>query len=266
MKFDLIISNPPYKNNLHLKILNEVKDLSDKICFIHPSTWLYDNKDMFNLFVETKENFKDRFAHFEVVENANELFGIGAFVPIIISVFDKNNKDLLDIYDMDIHGGSNVYRSMKAKILDYCKVSNVHDNTQKNKNKNKYEVGISVIAPGGMDVMIQKTNECLHIGSETKYENKFYFNTKQEAINFKDYLKTKMSRFCLSIYKLNQNLDNGELASVPYLPTYEHNWTDEMVAKEIGLSDEELRWAINYIPDYYPEDKEIYIKYKKNTK
>ena len=179
MKFDLIISNPPYKINLHLKILNEVKDLSDKICFVHPSTWLYDNKDMLNLFVETKENFKDRFAHFEVVENANELFGIGAFVPIIISVFDKNSKDLIDIHDIDIHGDSNVYRNMKSKILDYCKESSVYDNIKK--NKNKYEVGLSVIR-GNVDdpdfyTMIQKTNEAMHIGNENEKEavRKFEF-------------------------------------------------------------------------------------------
>jgi hypothetical protein len=45
------------------------------------------------------------------------------------------------------------------------------------------------------------------------------------------------------------------------MPTYTHEWTDEMVAKELGLTDEELRWAINWIPDYYPEDAEKYAKY-----
>ena len=53
---------------------------------------------------------------------------------------------------------------------------------------------------------------------------------------------------------------SGELASVPYMPTYDRPWTDEEVAAELGLTDEELAWAINWIPDYYPEDKEKYAK------
>ncbi len=44
------------------------------------------------------------------------------------------------------------------------------------------------------------------------------------------------------------------------MPTYTRPWTDEDVAKELGLTDEELAWTINQVPDHYPEDKEKYAK------
>ena len=135
-------------------------------------------------------------------------------------------------------------------------------NHLKRENKDKFEVGLSQVRghPGTTDwyTMIQITNEDAHIGKGTIYRMKFPFITLDEAVNFKEYLKLKIARFCLSIYKMNGQLDRGELASVPYMPTYEHEWTDEMVAKELGLTEEELKWAINWIPDYYPEDKEKY--------
>ena len=90
----------------------------------------------------------------------------------------------------------------------------------------------------------------------------FFFDTEVEAINFKDYLKTKIARFCLSIYKINQNLGSGAIASVPYMPDYTRPWSDEDIAQELGLTTEELVWAINWIPDYYPEDAEKYGIYK----
>lgn len=96
----------------------------------------------------------------------------------------------------------------------------------------------------------------------TEGYKKYLFNNKSNSIYFKKYLKLKITRFALSIFKINQNLKNGELAAVPYMPSYEHAWDNEMVAKELGLIDVELKWAINWIPDYYPEDKEKYKKVK----
>ena len=117
--------------------------------------------------------------------------------------------------------------------------------------------------------MIQKTDETMQCSQNTKYASKIFFDKETDATNFKDYLKLKISRFCLSIYKTNQCLHagagSGEIASVPYMPDYTRPWTDEEVAEELGLTQEELVWAINWIPDYYPEDKEKYAKYKKNS-
>lgn len=45
MKFDIVVGNPPYDGNLHLKVINTVIKFLESDgtgCFIHPSGWLYD--------------------------------------------------------------------------------------------------------------------------------------------------------------------------------------------------------------------------------
>ena len=181
-------------------------------------------------------------------------------------MFDKNCEKPIDVWEIDAHGTSEIYKSIKQKILNYCKEKNscIDKVVHKNPNK-KFECGISGIRghqferyPGDKTydffTFIQKTDESMHTGTSTRYFLKFLFDTEIEATNFKDYLKTKMARFCLSIYKINQHIDSGELGSVPYLPTYTRSWSNEDVAKEIGLTEEELAWAINWIEDFYPED------------
>ncbi len=258
MKFDLIISNPPYNQNLDLKILKEVYEFGDKICFVHPAGWLYYQKPTHPLYYKIRELLGNNLSYIETFET-HEYFNAWTFVPSAITMINKHSNNSIDVNGFDIHGNSTIYKSLKGKILKYCKINNV----EKYKvivNNMEWEVGIPGMAPGGRTVFIQKSNENIQVGAKTKYPKRIVFTSESEAINFKDYLKTKIARFCLSIYKINQQLDRGELASVPYMPTYTRPWTDEEVAAEIGLTDEELKWAINWIPDYYPEDKEKYTK------
>ena len=259
MKFDLIISNPPFRQNMHLKILQDVYKLGEKICFVHPATWLYDNKYLYKRYKETCELVKDHFISYEKVENANKIFGIGLFTDLFITYINKNKTGIGDaIYNIDIHGNSKIYKSLKKKILKY-KLT-LYDKVKNDNDYNNPKVSFSGI--GKFYRFIPKTIEHECYGKNSNKHLKFLFNSENEMLNFKDYLKTKIARFCLSIYKINQHLDSGELASVPYMPTYTRLWTDEDVAKELGLTEEELAWAINWIPDYYPEDAEKYKKWK----
>ena len=319
MNFDLIISNPPYNKGLDLKILKQVYPLGEKIVMVHPGAWLYDNKMKSKLFKDTRELVKKHFIGYEKVENANKLFGIALFTDVLITEIDKSKSGIGDkIYDIDIHGDSPIYRSLKKKILEYCtKKKNLVDEVNytgdgskitkdlewevgfsvirghserkdfhtfiqlKNEEAHigvghkitkelEWEVGFSGMSPSGKLAFMGKTSkDSKHYGKTCHYRKKnsgnvFEFETENEAVNFKDYLKLKLTRFCLSIYKITQTLNAGggsgskEIASVPYMPTYEKPWTDEEVATELGLTDEELRWAINWVPNYYPEDKEKY--------
>jgi len=169
-----------------------------------------------------------------------------------------------DIYGIDQHGNSELYKSLYTKILTYCETQNMLQYMVRINNK-PYEVGFASIrghsSTSDFFTLIEKTNPIKSIGRTTKFAIKYGFDTELEARNFLEYCKLKVIRLILSIVKINQNLDRGELGYIPYMPTYTHEWTDEMVAKELGLTDEELRWAINWIPDYYPEDEEKYKKY-----
>ena len=149
--------------------------------------------------------------------------------------------------------------------MSYCDKSNVHDNalclTEKSfKHEYPFEVGFNFMrgnGPSDMYTTIQWQNESKHYGMTTEYPIKFGFNTEAEMINFKNFLKLKLTRFCLSIYKIGRNVHQGELKSVPWLD-FSRSWTDEETAKEIGITGEELLWTIQWILDCYPEDVETY--------
>mgnify|MGYP003350786463 CR=1 FL=1 len=58
MKFDLVFSNPPYTNNVDIKILNEIVDVADEFIIVHPSTWVLDLKGKSKLFNDFKKRNK----------------------------------------------------------------------------------------------------------------------------------------------------------------------------------------------------------------
>ena len=139
MKFDLIISNPPFTFGAHLKILEKIWHSTEELCFIHPINWLYDNKMKAKLFNRCREMVKAHFIHWEDIKDANKLFSIAAFTAIGITYYNKKETGIGDaIYDIDIHGDSEIYKSIKRKILNYCKEKNnlinmVYYTGQKNK-------------------------------------------------------------------------------------------------------------------------------------
>jgi hypothetical protein len=85
---------------------------------------------------------------------------------------------------------------------------------------------------------------------------KFLFESEIEATNFRDFLKLKLVRFCLSLYKINQHCDSGELKAVPFMCSYNVRWTNDSIAKELELTKEELKYAVMWVPNYYDEDGE----------
>ena len=279
MKFDLIISNPPYNKNLDLKILKDVYELGERICFVHPVAWLYDNKLKDSSYTKTRELLKSDLVDITILRS--DLYFDILVNNLAITYFNKlnqnekiyienditNNKyNVNSIYDIDRNCNFEEYKTFKQKILSYCKAENMltkvirTDNVKSwNRPNQPFEIGLPLIRGGDFNTMrqfftfIQEVEEDRHIGESTEYKLKYFFDTKEEAINFKEYLKSKITRACLSIFKANISLHGG-LGSVPYLPTYTHPWSDEEIAKELGLTKEEVEWAYKNIQNYYQED------------
>ena len=231
--------------------------------FLHPATWLYDNKFKLNIFNECRELVKEHFIYYERVDNIKSIFNINIHIPIGISYISKLKSGIKDeIYNIDINGDSEIYKSIKRKVINYCnRIDNFENHKIYNKNRNEikveYCIGISKMV-GNINTndfysIIQKRNESKHLQSNSDYQIKFYFNTKLEQINCFNYLKLKFARFCLSIYKIKQEMNCGELASIPYFD-FNKEWTNEKCAKELNITNKELEYIINKVPNYYKED------------
>ena len=269
MKFDLIISNPPYNKGLDLKILESVLDLGEKICFVHPAGWLLDNKLSNPVYNRLREITKTRLSEVEII-NPNIVFQIRTTVPCSINFFIKHSTfikvndtsrvltrekleyEVENIYDIDKWGNDKIYLSIKKKILSFPDklLDNLSDEKPFRVGLNGF--GIGQISNPTMECfysMIKRTKEIeFHINK--KQPLTFSFSTENEQKNFLNYLKTKFARFCLSITKNNQHIDSGELISVPWLD-FSVQWDDEKASSYVGLTTLEIEWIKSKMPDFY---------------
>ncbi len=268
MKFDLIISNPPYNKNLDLKILLSIKDLSDKICLVHPAGWLFDNKNASPIFRKVKNEI--HLSNYQLIDG-NKIFGINLFGLCSISYFNKfdNPLDYNKITHYQNKKDNEIFLSIRDKITKYSLTNNLrmymnHPNNIKQtkeyflKDNKKYSrefiVGFGNIRGniGSADfyTFLQRDLN-YHKGFETKdFYTIFYFENKEKQEYFITYLKSKFARFCLSINKTNQHINGSELEIIPWFD-FSKFWTDRDCGKEIGITDEELKWIKEQIPDYY---------------
>jgi len=286
MKFDLIISNPPYKGNLHLKILDSVLDLGKEIIFVQPSSHYIQKKGtnkMFNYIINKTSNILKKLIFF----NGNPVFNIGLFVPCVITHIDKNssnnenfilknlitkietivNKDKVN--EIYFFGYDERINSIKNKISsdyflkDIITVLGFHGDQTNNrvlKNPNSYFVefthirGNTSMTPDTMFkddfFTIMSANKKPESGRNPKYNLWAEFSTELEAKNFINYCKTDFARFCLFLNKFSQAIAQNELALIPVVD-FTRSWTNEELYEHFNISKEEQEFIKEVIKPYY---------------
>ena len=78
----------------------------------------------------------------------------------------------------------------------------------------------------------------------------FGFNTKEECTNFVNYCDSDIVMFAIYLSKTSFNINSKTFNSVPCMPTYIKAWTDDEIAKEIGLTDEEVAYIHEEMKDF----------------
>jgi hypothetical protein len=68
----------------------------------------------------------------------------------------------------------------------------------------------------------------------------YYFDTEDEATNFKKYVLTKFFRYMLSLNVKTYVLTTPHFAWIPDMKDYTKVWTDEMLFKHFNLTEEEI--------------------------
>ena len=101
MKFDVAIMNPPYDKNLHLKILEAVIPIAEKVVNISPVRWLQDplakykkNSD----YKKFEESISKKIESIDVIsaKNANDL--LGAIFSMDLGIYTCSNNTSNCIY------------------------------------------------------------------------------------------------------------------------------------------------------------------------
>jgi hypothetical protein len=283
MKFDLVFSNPPYNGNLDIKILNEIIDVAEELIIVHPSMWLVENKNTLPDFVKFKKKSFGKIKSAEIF-NGNGTFGIKLEKPTGIIHF-ANSKQIEiknhftdetyfanDHNEVSIHGSKwiDLCLPFVSSIKDYCSTNgSVWDNIVKSVDdissaKFYCQTKMKMSAWCVSQINSYKTRMFTFIDDECRVINKstqrdtnripnnptFEFNTDLEKENFIKYCKTDFARFCLSLYKINENLVWGEMSLIPWLD-FTEEWNDERLFKKFNVSKELKGYIRDFLPDYY---------------
>ena len=146
-KFDFIIQNPPYNKSLHLDFFNKGLDLlsdTGKMVIIEPSTWLIElrqniadkKSSQMKKYIALKERIKGHVSKV-IIENFNNEFNVGLYVPCSITYIDKSkeykqieyvncgaNKNVNSLYDCNLIGNIESIKNIFEKLNNYDIVKN----------------------------------------------------------------------------------------------------------------------------------------------
>jgi hypothetical protein len=296
---DITLTNPPYNGSLDLKILmamDNAKLLKRVVC-VHPSTWLVDVKTSLGATSgnPTFRKFQNMVApHLKSVHmfNGNPVFGIGLFVPCVITDMDMGwtrqqgtpikvkdvgqdkYREVFDINDITLHGKAwdPLVKDFMGRVQKLCA-----KNGSLLANKKVYSSCVN------RKTCIQLAGIRGNVSTNTMVNEDFYTfvqkdpstnkglrkqddrmivldtATVTEQDNLLSYLQTDFSRLCLSILKLKGDLDRGELTLVPWLD-FTRSWNDDQLFAMLGYPRGHAirEYAKQFLPDYhniYPNGK-----------
>jgi hypothetical protein len=264
MKFDCIVMNPPYKADLHLKVLsNAIKHLKDdnSVCVnLSPVRWLQDvighlsNKSQYNKYL-TSVSIHTKFIDVVSAKYACDLFNGGASADLGIYVCDIKTHTIPDI--------KNHYADFILDKVVYKVISN--ENVSKYLTKD-VTTDYFVTIPESHGHLNSK-DWCDIISPNKKYGREkskgthagyVLFDNDSSAENFRLYLMTDFIRFVNLYVKMNMS---NRPNCIPWLGDainprtglkgYEGEWTDE-----------DLYTFFNITPDERKIIEETMAKYK----
>ena len=237
MKFDVAIMNPPYDGNLHLKILEKVIPVADKVVNISPIRWL---QDPLAKYKPKKDNLPEKYKNIlSALESltiipasdANKLFNIN-WGDLGIYVIDKNCKNPYQIIE---HPGVKIVD--KIQFNKSCSLRDVMCN-----EKGIYFCPIThamraVNCAHGYTILFTDNGPYAKSGWTKDAGNNYHFinlNSKNEVDNFKKYVTTKSVRFICKLVALGGM--GGQNNLIPYMPDYTQPWTDKRFCEYFGIT------------------------------
>lgn len=275
--------------NKSFDLLNENKI----IIFVHPSTQFINRKDSKEDSKTKKiksivENYECRLH----LIDGNYFFKAGFFTPLSITSIKKvnkptieviyshintDNKDIItykDLSKINIHGNE-IVNDITIKIKNKMKLS-IEDMLFRNSNISKIgkyfkicrisghppKIGGKIINPDFFQLIYKENEKNVSnlitenpIGKrdDGNQFNELIINDLNEIDNIHNYLMTKFARFCLSIYKNSANI-LSDLKIVPYMD-FSKKWSDKDLFEYFDLSESEVEFILDYIPDWYEKDK-----------
>lgn len=274
MKFNTIISNPPYagRSALHQQFFNgAVNQLVDggSLVFIQPATPYHNKKDKKKQHEDLMiKNLKRYIVDVKFVAGDTTFPGAFLFTDLSITTLSKTasnelirsvqyknnmlyrNVQIENINVLEID--PIVYQSIDNKIREYIsKNGALHDIIEYKIFHETFTNDDGIVIPSiranfprvdAISIVTKREDLRNQVGGmKVLTENEKSFNSFAESF---------IARMGLMLSKYNQHNERGEMKTVPLVP-FDRHWTDEELAELIGLTDEELNIIRSVLPDYH---------------
>jgi hypothetical protein len=276
MKFDVALGNPPYKKGLHLRFLDKMSQVADRVILVHPSAWILTkthDKKMTGPEETCVNLVKEHETEFEFI-NGNKEFDALFSAPVIITSIDKtkpndgfkiidqmndrvNNFKSFD--DINLNCSDDVFVNLRKKIVNIVKQDNFFSNANIN-TPNNYSVRISKIRgslcrenffKNDFYTAVPRDVSAVRVDKVDENDFQFYSSSEEEANNMIDFLKSDFARFCLSVYKVTTNIKSGSIhKSIPVVD-FTQSWDDSKLYNHFNITEEEQEWIRKIIPPFY---------------
>lgn len=265
-KFDVVLMNPPYDKNMHLKFLEKVINVANNIISIQPVRWLKDPFAMYKRSTLKKyENVAKNINSIEEFKNKNydkdRKFDIQIFSELGIYVI-QNNDNKIDYknYWKESRNKEEISIIEKVCFSDKCKYLN--NVIEKNK-RDGIRVPIALISGNRGTLPIYKDisytidgfingkdwTKCKNMGGYEKPENSplpnsIKFETEEEAKNFyNSYKNLNFLKVLCDITNQQQHIQDDRL---PFLNDYSKEITDKYLYNLFKLTENEIKYIENY--------------------
>ena len=248
-KIDVVIMNPPYCRNLHLKIIEAVIPHAEKVVNISPVRWLqdpfskYKKNTAYNKF---EESISKKIESLEVLDAkaSNNLFQIANFGDLAIYKIGNGGYDY-----------STVAKDYLGDAYSICnKVLQCNDKISNHIQKGTAGICVKVATIRGFgsgknfDIVSLIHSEPYIDGNgykEKKFKKKDvmtkdieseYFvrvNSVEEGANFINSTRTLFHRFLIKCWKMGQNTP---LNFLPYMQDYTQPWDDKRFCEYFNIT------------------------------
>ena len=255
--------NPPYSRNLHLKILSKI--ISEypeaEVVNLSPIRWLQDPLAEYKRGSDWKKfcDIRKKIETLDVVSaaEATQLFNSAAFsMDLGIYHITKNggwkscyNNKIIDKVMLKLQP-TITSRVCDAKKEYFCLVTTLDGAHKERENApkqtdfirrenwyGKYYKTDGLVSDNGFTLHQNKERNVMSTNGNPDTWAIVEFDTKEECLNYYAYTKTKFFKYLYVSERVDVNIHPEFL---PFMPTYTHPWTDEMLYEYFLLTEEEI--------------------------
>ena len=235
-KFDVAIMNPPYDKNLHLKIIEAVIPIAEKVVNISPCTWFAKHNRWKSTFTKYNASIVGKPCNISYIEHrqANDVFNLGNQIErLAITLYDNTNATKIDLLKEEF---SDIEFSIFNKVLSH------------RTGKLIWRNGINIVEPRNTTLQYTQPVNIWHGGTNCydaalgvsqqhrrgKIQFQAQFATQQELDNFRISMKTKFMNWYY--HNIVIPADNKLHMSMFVMQDYTQPWDDKRFCEYFGIT------------------------------